>query len=150
MRSDLSVYDKSNRLILVVEVKKNLGVSIDWAAQYRRNLFAHGTYPQTLYFLLATPDKLFLWYGDNNAMKKTKPDNVIDTRFLFEPYLNETSFKLEEISEQGLEFIVAAWLNDLTHSAVEMFSNEQTKSFLIDSGLASAIEGGRYAFEEAA
>lgn len=150
VRSDLSVYDKNNQLVLAVEVTRRRGVPTDWAAQYRRNLFAHGTYPHTQYFLLAMPDKFFLWHGGNNSFAKTKPDYIIDAQYLLKSYLTETNLKLEEISEQSLALIVSIWLSDLIHATFDVPPNEDAKNLLIDSGLASAVKNGRYAFEEAA
>ena len=69
MRVDLAVYDRFQRLILTVEAKKKSGVSEKWAAQTRRNLVVHGFYPLASYFLLATPEKFFLWTKERNNLR---------------------------------------------------------------------------------
>ncbi len=46
---DLSVENRYGELILAVEVKRKTNVSPEWAAQFRRNILAHGTFPKTTY-----------------------------------------------------------------------------------------------------
>ncbi len=52
---DLTTYDRDNKLALVVEVKSKLDATVSWAAQLRRNILAHGTFPNAPYFLMAFP-----------------------------------------------------------------------------------------------
>lgn len=48
---DLAVENRNGQLTLVVEVKCKTHTSPQWAAQLRRNIFAHGTFPKAPYFL---------------------------------------------------------------------------------------------------
>ena len=60
-RADLALYNRDGQLIAVVEVKNKLGTSAIWAAQLRRNILAHGGFQNAPYFLLMTPDRIYLW-----------------------------------------------------------------------------------------
>jgi hypothetical protein len=59
--ADLSLYDRDGRLIAIAEVKNKRGTSPEWAAKFRRNLLVHSRYAQADFFLLATPDRLYVW-----------------------------------------------------------------------------------------
>ncbi|BAY85671.1 hypothetical protein NIES267_51720 [Calothrix parasitica NIES-267] len=48
--ADIAVYGKDKKLQLLVEVKSRHGRSINWAAQMRRNMYAHGLLPETRFF----------------------------------------------------------------------------------------------------
>jgi hypothetical protein len=52
---DLAIYNRDGQLALVAEVKSKLNASAEWAAQFRRNILAHGTFPKAPYFLMAFP-----------------------------------------------------------------------------------------------
>ncbi len=63
-RWDLAVYDSQHQLVLVVEVKSIAGASPEWAARLRRNILAHGTFPNAPFFLVALPDRFYLRNSD--------------------------------------------------------------------------------------
>lgn len=52
MQWDLETYDRDNQLVLVVEVKSILDKPPGWAARLRRNILAHGTFPNAPYLLM--------------------------------------------------------------------------------------------------
>src|SRR6516164_7075471 len=60
-RWDLTAYNRDSQLVLVVEVKSKLDATPKWAAQLRRNILAHGTFPNAPYFLMVFPDRFYLW-----------------------------------------------------------------------------------------
>ena len=60
--AELAVYNRHGQLTALVEIKNKLGTSRAWAAQLRHNLLAHGGYDTADFFLLATPDWLYLWH----------------------------------------------------------------------------------------
>jgi hypothetical protein len=51
---DLIAYDQRGQALLLAIVKGSHDPSELWAAQYRRNLLAHGTLPAAPFFLIAT------------------------------------------------------------------------------------------------
>lgn len=140
MKVDLAVYDRFQKLILVVEAKKRNNVSEKWAAQTRRNLVAHGFYPLDSYFLLATPEKFFLWTPHQNRIDETLPNFIENAESQLKPHLNELGFKLSNIDEYTFEQIVAQWLK---YDVMYPIKNNSSPKWLLESGLSEKILHGR-------
>src|ERR1017187_7819118 len=58
---DFVAYDRDGGVLLLAEAKSRHGTSQDWAAGLRRNMLAHGLLPWAKYFLIATPERMYLW-----------------------------------------------------------------------------------------
>lgn len=144
MRVDLAVYDRFQRLILTVEAKKKFGTSVKWATQIRRNLVAHGFYPSSSYFLLATPEKFFLWLPESNTPEETMPNFVEDAEKQLKPYLRELGFNLREIDGYVFEQVVAHWLK---YGVMYPVGNFVKPDWLVESGLAAKILRGNLSLE---
>lgn len=144
MRTDLAIYDQFNQLILTVEVKKKFNASNIWAIQTRRNLVAHQFYPTFSYFLLATPEKFFLWKPENNTLEDTSPDFVEDAQKHLDPYLKKLGFNIREIDEYGFEQVVSHWLK---YSVMYPINNDYKSKWLAKSGLSEKIRYGNLSFE---
>lgn len=138
---DLTTYNQDNQLTLIVEVKNRLNASPEWAAQLRRNIFAHGTFPNAPYFLMVFPDRFYLWTDPTTDNGLVKPDYIIDAVPILESYFERAGVTAEEVSSQSLELIVASWLSELIYETSDELDLSQT--WLIDSGLYQAIAGGR-------
>jgi hypothetical protein len=54
---DLSIYNRNGQRILDIEVTTKLNASPKWAARFRRNILAHGTFPKDPYFMMVFPDR---------------------------------------------------------------------------------------------
>lgn len=141
---DLALYDRNGGLIGLVEVKNKLGTTIEWAKQTRRNLLAHRDLPQADYFLIATPDRLYIWRRSASDRTAIEPDQVIDAREVFERYLHDARLAIETMSGFAFEMVVGSWLSDLARSAAELNRD------LNDAGLAAAIQQGHIEYEAAA
>ncbi len=140
---DLATYSRDGQLILAVEVKNKLGTTPAWAAQLRRNILAHGVFPNAPYFLLALPDRFYLWNNSDSTPDLIPPTHVVDARSTLEPYFERAGVFPNQISGQSLELIVAAWLTELLHNEhVELDSSQQ---WIIESGLRDAVYGGSLA-----
>lgn len=137
---DLTAYDQDNQLVLVVEVKSKLDAPPDWAARLRRNILAHGTFPNAPYFLMVFPDRFYLWKDIASNHEPTAPTYVIDARPILQPYFEQTGLTVDQVSGQSLELIVASWLGELIHKAPDELDSSQ--QWLIDSGLYEAVAGG--------
>ena len=144
MRIDLAVYDRFQNLILAVEAKKNFGVSEKWAAQTRRNLVVHGFYPLQVYFLLATPEKFFLWMPDRNTLEETTPNFVEDAEKQLEPHLAELGFNIKEIDGYVFEQVIAHWLK---YDVMYPIKNVGRPKWLSESGLSEKILRGNLSLE---
>lgn len=109
---DFVVRSPDDRIVLAVEAKRQTSSSTEWATQMRRNLSVHGVLPETPYFLLALPDKFYLWKCAP-AHEAVPPDFEFDAADELRPYLQLMRFPLDELSPAGFDSIVWLWLEDL-------------------------------------
>jgi hypothetical protein len=146
--ADLAAYDKNGRLALVVEIKSRQHTSADWAARMRGNLFAHGIMPKSEYFMLAMPDNLYLWHEKGVDSENSEPDFIINTKPLFQRYLDPAIVDASSISGKSLEILVGSWINDLIARGLPDDLPEPQRSLITASGLIDAIQGGYVTQEE--
>jgi hypothetical protein len=145
---DLSVADRNGQLVLVVEIKRKINASPDWASRLRRNILAHGTFPKAPYFLMVFPDRFYLWTNVEAHLAQSEPTYTIDARPILQSYFEQAGVTAEQISGQSLELIVAFWLGEIMHS--EQPPENQSQRWLVDSGLYAALADGRFEREMAA
>lgn len=149
-RWDLSVDDHSGQLTLVVEVKRKTNVSPEWAAKLRRNILAHGTFPEAPYFLMVFPDKFYLWSNAGAYQDQSEPTYIIDAAPILQPYFERAGVAADQISGASLELIVASWLGEIIHSDQLPENIETSQKWLLESGLYAALVGGKLEQEAAA
>ncbi|MBX3050567.1 MAG: hypothetical protein KF753_03770 [Caldilineaceae bacterium] len=140
---DIEIYDRDMQLVLAVEVKSKTDASPEWAAQLRRNILAHGIYPNPPYFLMAFPDQFFLWTKAAAKLQNEKPDYVVDARPILRSYLRQVPTDLERLSGQSLELIVSSWLSQIIYQDKTAILLTESDGWLVESGLLDAISGGR-------
>lgn len=141
MKPDFMLYDSSNRLVLVVEVKATKNGNPEWAAKMRRNLTAHGTLPDAQFFLLVLPEHAYLW-KDAPSAQQVSPNFVGDTKQLLKPYLAKIGGDTSRLSESGLELAVNAWLNDMTSRSLRAGVTDDENKLFGESGLVDRIRQG--------
>ena len=146
MQADLMAYDKNGQLSVLVEVKKKLGTSSEWAAKMRRNLFAHGSLPKTPYFLLALPDRFYLWKNDGNAQEIIQPSYEIDATPFLKPLFERFGLSPEDLSGISFELVIASWFDELMLGDATASNLQPNRDWLIDSGLLEAIKESRLVF----
>ena len=147
--ADLVLYDRLGRLVAAAEIKNMRGTSGDWAAKLRRNILAHGEFPPVDFYLIVTPDRLYLWKGAGNEPIVIQPAYEADARPIFKPYFDRARLTPAEVSGMAFELIVASWLGDLIRldeQAQELANDER---WLVESGLLDAIKDGRIGYEVA-
>ena len=144
VQPDVKVFDASGDFVLAVEIKNKWGTDVEWALKLRRNMAAHGLISTPRYFLLALPDRFYLW-RDNAYPDLELPEYEIDPLPLFKPYVGSTDEYLQNLSGEGFELLVVAWLSELLQTS-ELPENEET-SWLIESGLFEAIQRGHMVSE---
>ena len=147
---DLMAYDRNGQLVLSVDIRKSPTASPEWAAELRKNILAHGVYPITPYFLVALPNKFFLWKNGDAADLESKPTYTVDAAPLLTPYAEKIGRTLSELNGIGLEGVVAAWLRDLIYFGKKPAIDTDTMYWLIQSGLYETIAGGRLDYGETA
>jgi hypothetical protein len=129
----------------MAEAKAKVGTSPRWAAQLRRNLMPHWGAARPKYFLLAMPDKFYLWRDGATAETEAPADFEIDARDLLRPYFEGAKVSPTSINPYVFELIVAGWLHALLASddlPAEMRSRDPGLAELFD-----AVKGGYIASE---
>jgi hypothetical protein len=147
---DLSITDRYGKLALVVEVKGKTNASPAWAAALRHNMLSHGTLPNAPYFLMAFPDKFYLWAGAEASPPQSAPTYTIDARPILQPYFDKAGVTADQISGQSLELIVALWLGEILHSEQPPPALNASLQWLAESGLRDALTGGKFEHQAAA
>lgn len=146
LRADLSMYDAHGRLTAIAEVKNRLGTSGKWAAQTRRNLIAHGINGRSDFFLLITPDRLYIWKHAGPKPVEVPPTYEAEMGPTFAPYFEGAGIVPNEVSGQAFELVVAAWLGDLSRQTDKMDGNGE-RDWLEQSGFREAVQQGRFELE---
>jgi hypothetical protein len=141
--ADLVVYNSSGQMPLIVETKNRMAASRSWAIDVRQHL----TLPQNQFFLLALPDRLYLWKNTSNITDLTEPNYEIDATPFFQPYYQQSGIAPAHLNGQGFELIVSAWLNELLWVGLPNDLPEPQRLFFQDSGLLEALKGGTVAIE---
>ena len=145
--ADLALYDRSGRLAAIAEVKNKLGTSREWAAQTRRNLLAHGRAYSADFFLLVTPDRLYVWKGANTEPVQAPPTYEADTAPRFAPYFESAGVDPRSVSGHAFELLVGAWLSDVIRSEQTTGESSDDQNWLAVSGFHSAVKGGHIEYE---
>lgn len=145
--ADLAVYNRYGQLTALVEIKNKPGTSRTWAARLRRNRRAYGGEEQADFFLLVTPDKLYLWKNATTAAPIDEPIYEIDTQDLFAPYDTRAAREGHPRSSYGLELLVAAWLSDLMRADIPLDQLPNGQQWLLESDFVSAVHAGHLADE---
>ncbi len=150
MKFDLVAYDKFDQLVLVGEIKAKLTASIGWASQLRRNILAHGLTPSAKFFLVALPDRLYLWKNAGNLPDLVEPDYIVDAQPLLDSYFARAGLTAQTISGQTFELLVVLMLNDLFLKDVASLQKQGDFKWLLESGLYDELQGGRIEQEKLA
>jgi hypothetical protein len=140
--ADFVAYSPNGQIALIAEAKGRTNTSRSWATQMRRNLLAHGTIPRSQFFLLALPDRLYLWKDVGNKSELVEPTYEADATPFFQPYYAAAKVSPEQLTGQSFELIVNFWLDELVRSGIAASATEPQKRFLEESGLLNAIQGG--------
>lgn len=148
--ADLALYNRDGRLIAVAEVKNKSGTSSQWAAQLRSNVLAHGGFRSANFFLLITPDKLYVWKDAGIKPAVITPTYVVDAQPILKPYFEAADIKPDSINGSAFELVVGAWLGDLIRAEKSPPAASETENWLTESGLLDAVKNGRVEYEAAA
>jgi hypothetical protein len=146
---DYTVYDSGGQLAAVVEVKSTRGTSTEWAAEFRRNLLSHGGVLRPTFFLIVTPDRIYVWKNAGIVPEIVAPDYEVDARPVFQPYFNATRLDANRIDGFAFEMIVSSWLTNLAlvrDPVAELPGHERV---FIESGFVDAIRRGKVEHEVA-
>lgn len=145
---DMAIYDKTGQLTLLIETKNRLDTSTSWAAKMRRNMLAHGLMPKARFFLLALPDRFYLWKDAGIVPEISPPDYEIDPRPFLSAHFKGADISLDSLTGEGFELVVSSWLSKLLQ--IDVLPPElQEQDWLLESGLFEAIKHGHLAAQVA-
>ena len=103
---DILVKSPQGLPTLVVEVKAREGESPDWAIRLRRNLVAHAWISAQYYFLIVTPNKLYLWRPSITENASQAPDFKADSSSILRRDSREHKNLSERLSEESLQVLM--------------------------------------------
>lgn len=147
---DLVLYHRNGGPVAVAEVKMKFGTSPEWAAQLRRNILAHGSFRPTEFFLIVTPEWVYLWKNAGTEPVAVPPTYVIDARPVLKPYFDAAHAQPHQIDGCAFELVVGAWLAELTRTGTVIADLPTTPAGLTQSKLLQAINAGRVEYAAAA
>lgn len=148
-RADLAVYNSKGELKIVVEIKGRYDTTSEWAAHTRRNMAAHGNLSDVDYFIIATPDRLYMWKNSGIDPVLIPPTYEADMHSELAPYYKDSHLDKNDISAFALELLIQTWLRDIIWSDLFSYKHRSTPNWISDSGLLDAAEKGRIEFEAA-
>lgn len=146
---DVALFSRDGRLMAVADIRSRRGTSAEWAAQLRRNLLAHGDFPDVDFFVVVALDRVYLWKRTGTRPEVVPPDYQLDAWPLLAPYFEGTRASAQNVSRPAFELIVTSWLGDLLRSEGQAPLPEGQNG-LLESGFLDAIKGGRIVYEAAA
>lgn len=147
---DLSVYNRDNQLILIVEVKRRSKPSLDWVIELSQKIFESQNFPRCPYLMLVFTDSIYLWSNLNHQKPIAEPSYIIDATPIFQPYFEQVGVTANQINPQSFEMIVASWLREIIHSSIFPNVSDQSQQWLVESGLGKAIAGGYFQYGDIA
>jgi hypothetical protein len=147
---DITLRNQEGELLMLFDVRAKHHTTPQWAAELRRNLLAREEFRPTQYFLIVTPDRLYLWKEPKPGTDAMLPDFVVDSRPLFLPYLQKTSVDLDHISPFVFDLVVISWLSDLVYAQQGTEGLEPRQAWLMDSGFLNATRNGTLSYDLAA
>jgi hypothetical protein len=145
--ADLVVHAKDTTPQLIVETKTKSPASAEWAARLRRNLFAHRALPQVPFFLLALPERLYLW-KNSPPSETAPPDYEIETRQALRRHIKNLDTPLSALSGFSFESLVRSWLDDVINTNLDSAQFAPSDEWLAKSGLYDAIKHGFVTVQE--
>ena len=148
--ADLAIYNRNYRLAVVADVRNKLGTSPEWAAGTRRNMIAHGRPCGADFFIIVTPDRLYLWKDAGAEPVEIPPTYIADARPEFAPYFESAGIDPRTVSGYAFELLVSSWLGDIIRSESLEDESADGRSWLVESGLHAAVRGGRIEHETTA
>lgn len=141
---DFVAYNQQGHPFLLVEVKAGRKeTSETWAAQFRRNLLAHGTLPKAPYFLIATPDRMYFWHQNDVSVTEKRPDFSADARVELQSYFETANQDSTNIGGPAFTLILWAWLTEIAEFGTNRVKEPSLARWLFESGLLRELRGAR-------
>jgi hypothetical protein len=130
---DLVAYDPKGRVVLLAEAKSRGSRSPAWASKLRGNMLAHRALPQAQYFLIATPERIYLWRQGDSSYNEAAPDFIIDAIEELKPYFEKFHQRPSEIGPEEFELLVSSWLTNIAWSGEDRRNEDLSLGWLVES-----------------
>ncbi|HEX8674545.1 MAG TPA: hypothetical protein VF710_21780 [Longimicrobium sp.] len=134
--------------VAAVQATSQRGTSAQWAGEFRRNLLMGGEIPPLGYFLIVTPDSIYLWKDSDVEPVVRLPDAVIPAAPHLTRYLDCTRVCLDTVDPSIFKMIVDFWLSDFGYPVSKAADIALANGFE-GTGFIEAVRGGRMARDEA-
>ena len=148
IQPDLRLYGRDGHLVLIADIRARHGTSPEWAAMLRRNLMEHDELPAVEFFLIATPDRMYLWKGVGKTPSLIAPTYMFDARSALKPYSESAGLDMDAIDKEVFELLVMIWLSGLARW--RELDTEDEQGWVKDSNFLAAIKNGRIELPNAA
>lgn len=138
---DFVAYDRNGQVVLLAEAKSRHGTSEHWAAGLRRNMLSHGILPWAKYFLIATPERMYLWRQERRNPADVPPEFTIDAAKVFQPYFQKLQQEPSKIAPEAFELLVLTWLTDIARPGDNNLKQDPSAAWL--SELSGSLQQAR-------
>lgn len=142
---DIVTYDSNGQPVLIVQIKNKVGTDSSWAKRMRQNLLANNSLPNVRFFLLALPDRFYLWVNTVSKSDIEELTHEVDSMFFLKPYYEKSGASPGNLSNESFELMISSWFNEILHTDTLSDVPHQVREWLIESGLLDAIKKGHIA-----
>lgn len=148
-RHDIVAEGPAGDVRLIVETKAKQGTNEDWATAFHFTLATAWNEKAPLYFLLALPDKFYLWDPETSHLA-VRPKYVADSAAVLGPYLESIGSRKARVSSMAFELAVQAWMQDLIQRLARNEKPAESETWVEQSGLGDVLRGAHLVYESAA
>ena len=108
---DIVLCARNGQPMGVVDIMHARDTSYTWATQTRKNIVAHGDIWDVVFYLIVTPDRLYLWKNAGTNPTLIPPTYEVDMQSEFAPYFKSTGLSSDRITKHGFELMAGSWLS---------------------------------------
>lgn len=130
---DLVAYNRHKQMTLIAEFKSTPAINSQWVTEYRDNLLAYADLPSVPFFLIAMPDKGYLWHH-HNTENNIPPTYTINLTPILKAHSSQ------QLNKNNVEMLFTAWLFQRIHQPIEQIPAEER--WIVETGLYDAIKDG--------
>ena len=104
-------------------------------------MLSHGILPWAKYFLIATPERMYLWKQERPNPAEVPPEFTIDAVKVFQPYFQKLHQEPSKIGPEAFELLVLTWLTDIARSGEHKLKQDTSSAWL--SELTGSLQQAR-------
>jgi len=104
-------------------------------------MLSHGILPWAKYFLIATPERMYLWKQGRPNLAEAPPEFTIDAAKVFQPYFQKLHQEPSKIGPEAFELLVLTWLTDIAQTDERNLNQDASSAWL--SELTGSLQQAR-------